>query len=117
MRNTRRVYINNKNVYQEGKELSGRDNEWKNLTITTKTWKEKEIRGRIGGVCSEGTMHRRLILFKHFIKLLTKFVAYPLGYSHTNLCSFLSATECSCNLYRITRNLRPLSESSVKFPR
>lgn len=36
-------------------------------------------------------------------------------YSHTNLCSFLSATECSCNLYRITRNLRPLSESSEKF--
>lgn len=36
-------------------------------------------------------------------------------YSHTNLCSFLSATECSCNLYRITSNLRPLSESSVNF--
>lgn len=33
---------------------------------------------------------------------------FPYPYSHTNLCSFLSATECStCNLYRITRNLRP----------
>lgn len=36
-------------------------------------------------------------------------------YSYTNLCSFLSATECSCNLYRITKNLRPLSESSENF--
>lgn len=48
VRNRRRVYINNKNVYRAGMELSGRDNEWKNPTITTKTWKRKVIRGWIG---------------------------------------------------------------------
>lgn len=98
---------------KETEEKEKRKNNNKNL-------EGKVIRIRIGErLLWARTRRRRLILLKHFIKLLTKFVVYPLlwysPYSHTNLCSFLSATECSCNLYRITRNLWPLSESSVNF--
>jgi len=55
------------------KEKEGKKNNNKNLEGKSNKEKKREA-------FAEGTMHRRrLILFKHFIKLLTKFVVYPLS--------------------------------------
>lgn len=75
VRNPRRVCINNKNIWKEREGWERKREKNNNKNLEGKSNKEKKREAFV-----EGTMHRRrLILFKHFIKLLTKFVVYPLS--------------------------------------